>query len=95
MFVEGKPWIVFFLQTLYFMAFIETVEKIITYALGEHDPGSAPVWRTSNDFCSPGLFIDWFWRVFFHNCYGAGQLAITGPWREEGDDFVVVCLFVY
>ena len=21
---------------------------------------------------------------FFHNCYGADQLAITGPWREEG-----------
>ena len=39
MFVEGKPRTVFFLQTLYFMPFIETVEKIITYALGEHDPG--------------------------------------------------------
>ena len=34
-------------------AFIATVEKIITYALGEHDPGSAQDWRTSNDFCSP------------------------------------------
>ena len=54
MFVEGKPWIVFFLQTLYSMAFIEKVEKIITYALGEHDHGSAQVWRTSNDFCSIG-----------------------------------------
>ena len=41
MFVEGKPRAVFFLQMLYFMAFIATVEKIITYALGEHDPGSA------------------------------------------------------
>ena len=29
------------------------VEKIITYALGEHDPGSSQNWRTSNDFCSP------------------------------------------
>ena len=55
MFVEGKPRTVFFLQTLYFTAFIATVEKIITYALGEHDPGSAQDWRTSNDFCSPAL----------------------------------------
>ena len=54
MFVEGKPWIVFFLQTLYFTAFIATVEKIITYALGELDPWSAQNWRTSNNFCSPG-----------------------------------------
>ena len=53
MFVEVKPRTVFFLQALYFTAFIATVEKIITYALGEHDPGSAPDWRTSNDFCSP------------------------------------------
>ena len=53
MFVEGKPRTVFFLQTLYFTAFIATVEQIITYALGEHDPGSAQDWRTSNDFCSP------------------------------------------
>ena len=30
-----------------------TVEKIITCALGEHDPGSAQVWRTSSNFCSP------------------------------------------
>ena len=36
-----------------FPEFIPTVGKIITYALGEHDPGSAQVWRTSNDFCSP------------------------------------------
>ena len=34
-------------------AFIATVKKIITYALGEHDPGSAQDWRTSHDFCSP------------------------------------------
>ena len=47
MFVEGKPRTVFFLQTLYFTAFIATVEKIITYALGEHDSGSAQVWVTS------------------------------------------------
>ena len=57
MFVEGKPRTVFFLQTLYFMAFIATVEKIITYTLGEHDPGSAQVWRTSNDFCSPVVMV--------------------------------------
>ena len=46
-------------QSLYFMAFrghnMATAEKIITYALEEHDPGSAQDWRTSNDFCSPGL----------------------------------------
>ena len=53
MFVEVKPRTVFFLQTLYFTAFIATVKKIRTYALGEHDPGSAQDWRTSNDFCSP------------------------------------------
>ena len=58
MFVEGKPRTVFFLQTLYFTAFIATVEKIITYALGEHDPGSAQNWRTSNDFCSPAERIN-------------------------------------
>ena len=55
MFVEGKPGKVFFLQTLYFTAINATVEKIITYALGEHDPGSAQDWRTPNDFCSPAL----------------------------------------
>ena len=60
MFVEGKPWIVFFLQTLYFMPFIETVEKIITYALGEHDPGSAQDWRKSSDFW--GLVIHDFFK---------------------------------
>ena len=53
MFVEGKPRTVFFLQTLYFTAFIATVEKIILNALGEHDPGSAQVWRMSKDFCTP------------------------------------------
>ena len=57
MFVEVKPRTVFFLQTLYFTAFIATVEKIITYALGEHDPGSAQDWRTSNDFCSPVFWM--------------------------------------
>ena len=34
---------VFFLPDTRFTAFI-------TYALGEHDPGSAQDWRTSNDF---------------------------------------------
>ena len=64
MFVEGKPRTVFFLQTLYFTAFIATVEKIITYALGEHDPGSAQNWRTS----SVALFLLWikkheWWKI--------------------------------
>ena len=31
-----------------FTAFIATVEKIITYALGEHDPGSAQDGRTTS-----------------------------------------------
>ena len=31
-----------FTKTLYFAVFMSTVEKIITYTLGEHDPGSAP-----------------------------------------------------
>ena len=52
MFVEGKPRTLFPPDTL-FTAFIARVEKIITYALGEHDPGSAQVWRTSNDFFNP------------------------------------------
>ena len=29
------------------------VEKIITYALGEHDPGSSQDWRMSSDFKKP------------------------------------------
>ena len=31
-----------FTKTLYFAVFMSTVEKIIKYTLGEHDPGSAP-----------------------------------------------------
>ena len=34
-------------------AFITRVEKIITYALGEHDPGSSQDWRMSSDFKKP------------------------------------------
>ena len=30
-------------------AFITMVEKIITYGLGEHDPGSSQDWRMSSD----------------------------------------------
>ena len=60
MFVEGKPRTVFFLQKLYFTALIATVEKVITYALGEQDPGSAQDWRTSNDLCSPEYHIELF-----------------------------------
>ena len=40
-------------QNTLFYVFLSTVITIITYALGEHDPGSAQDWRTSNDFCSP------------------------------------------
>ena len=74
MFVEGTPRTVFFLQTLYFTAFIATVEKIITYALGEHDPGSAQDWRTSNDFCSPVLCL----------CYTGQNPEPTGIFRMGG-----------
>ena len=56
MFVEGKSRTVFFLQTLLFTAFVATVQKIITYALGAHDPGSAQDGRTSNDFCTPEVW---------------------------------------
>ena len=63
-----KPRTVFFLKTLFFTAFIATVEKIITYALGEHDPGSAQDWRTSNDFCSPVFGLKYSntntWKTF-------------------------------
>ena len=38
MFVEGKARTVFFPPNTLFTAFIAAVEKIITYALGEHDP---------------------------------------------------------
>ena len=55
MFVEGKPRTVFFPPDTLFTAFVATVQKIITYALGAHDPGSAQDGRTSNDFCTPLL----------------------------------------
>ena len=33
----------------HFRALIATAEKLITYALGEHDPGSAQNGRTSSE----------------------------------------------
>ena len=36
-----------------FMAYVATVEKIITYGLGEHGPGSARDGRTSSEIWSP------------------------------------------
>ena len=46
-----------------------TVEKIIIYAFGEHDPGSVQDWRRSSEIWSPGpgSAQDWrtpsdFWR---------------------------------
>ena len=33
------------------------VQQIITFALGEHDPGSAQDGRTSNDFFTPGCIV--------------------------------------
>ena len=41
--------LVMFPPNTLFTAFIATVEKIIKYALGEHNPGSGQNWRTSND----------------------------------------------
>ena len=54
MFVEGNPRTVFYPPDTLFTAFVAPVKKIITYALGEHDPGSAQDGRMSNDFCTPG-----------------------------------------
>ena len=51
---------------IYFTAFTGTVKKIIVYALGEHDPGSAQDWRTSSDF----------WGLVMHDSFkhiSAGQ----------------------
>ena len=56
MFVEGKPRTVFFPPDTLFTTFVATVQKIITYALGAHDPGSAQDGRTSNDFCTPEVW---------------------------------------
>ena len=39
MFVEEKPRTVFFHSDTLFTAFVATVQKIITYTLGEHNPG--------------------------------------------------------
>ena len=36
-----------------FMVCVSTVENIITYVLGEHDPGSAQDLRTSSDLWRP------------------------------------------
>ena len=41
------------LKTLYLTAFMATVEKVLTYALGEHDPGSAKNGRTSSKCGAP------------------------------------------
>ena len=63
-----------------FTAFIATVEKIITYALGEHDPGSAHNWRTSNELCSPGTrqqLIDFFcYNLLFRRPFSATFKAV-------------------
>ena len=53
MFVEWKPRTVFYPPDTLFTAFVATVQKIITYALGEHNPGSAQDGRISNDSCQP------------------------------------------
>ena len=41
-------------RTVYFTAFFATAEKIIAYALWEHDHGSALNWRTSGNLWRPG-----------------------------------------
>ena len=52
------------LKTLDLMAIMATVEKIITYALGEHNPGSAPDGRTSSELWS--LVLPY---IIFHSCF--------------------------
>ena len=56
MFVEWKPRTVFYPPDTLFTAIVATVQKIITYALGAHDPGSAQDVRMSKDFCTPGIY---------------------------------------
>ena len=59
-------------QNTIFTAFIATVEKNITYALGEHDPGSAQNWRKST---SAALFGD---RKIWHQYnFSPGQFGTT------------------
>ena len=53
-------------QNILYYVIYPGVEKIITYALGEHDPGSAQDWRTSSDF----------WGLVMHDSFkhiSAGQ----------------------
>ena len=43
--------------TMFFEVVHTFPQQGIKFALGEHDPGSAQDWRTSNDLCSPGPHI--------------------------------------
>ena len=38
-------------QNTLFLAFMATVEKIMTYTLGEHGPKPAQDWKTSGNLC--------------------------------------------
>ena len=59
-------------QNILFYVIYPGVEKIITYALGEYDPGSAQDWRTSSDFW--GLVMH---DSFNHISAGQTQRALT------------------
>ena len=57
MFVEGKPRTIFYPPDALITAFVAMVQKITTYALAAHDPGSAQDGRMSNNFCTPGMHL--------------------------------------
>ena len=57
MFVEGKPRTIFYPPDALITAFVAMVQKITTYALAAHDPGSAQDVRMSNNFCTPGMHL--------------------------------------
>ena len=57
MFVAGKPRTIFYPPDALITAFVAMVQKITTYALAAHDPGSAQDGRMSNNFCTPGMHL--------------------------------------
>ena len=44
-------------QTLHFTALMSVVEKSVTYALVEHDPGSAQDGKTASEIKSPRALL--------------------------------------
>ena len=96
MFVEGKPR--HSIRGIYCNSW-----KSITYALGEHDPGSAQDWRMSDDFFSPVCVVHIEWHVcdicmpyithvHLHDMYdilrvGCVWLNIYGSVSDDFDNF--------